>query len=223
MGTMATTTLSSKGQVVIPEDVRKALGLEPGAQFVVMGEGDLVILKLIETPARSEYQALASKARGQARRAGLSRSAGVRERAAQMTGTDRLDVHRLHPGKGKARLGIGGAERRQRVEVVDQSADGARRRQRAVDGELGHRALAAASITQPHREKCAQRLDLVSGHRETSRHRVPAAAFEMARFESAAHDGPKVDARNRARRPAAEPNRAKFQKYARSIQYQTPN
>ena len=71
MGTMATTTLSSKGQVVIPEDVRKALGLEPGAQFVVMGEGDLVILKLIETPARSEFQALAAKARGQARRAGL--------------------------------------------------------------------------------------------------------------------------------------------------------
>jgi AbrB family looped-hinge helix DNA binding protein len=71
MGTMATTTLSSKGQVVIPEDVRKALGLEPGAQFVVMGEGDLVILKLIETPARSEFQALASKARGQVRRAGL--------------------------------------------------------------------------------------------------------------------------------------------------------
>ena len=45
MAMVATTTLSSKGQVVIPEDVRKALGLEPGAQFVVMGEGDVVILK----------------------------------------------------------------------------------------------------------------------------------------------------------------------------------
>jgi AbrB family looped-hinge helix DNA binding protein len=48
MSAVATTKLSSKGQVVIPEDVRKELGLEPGAQFVVMGEGDVVILKRIE-------------------------------------------------------------------------------------------------------------------------------------------------------------------------------
>ena len=71
MATVATTTLSSKGQVVIPEDVRKALGLEPGAQFVVMGDGDVVILKRIETPAKTEFRALAAKVRGQARRAGL--------------------------------------------------------------------------------------------------------------------------------------------------------
>ena len=71
MATVATTTLSSKGQVVIPEDVRNALGLESGAQFVVMGDGDIVILKRIETPARSEFRALKAKARGQARRAGL--------------------------------------------------------------------------------------------------------------------------------------------------------
>ena len=71
MATVATTTLSSKGQVVIPEDVRNALGLEPGAQFVVMGDGDVVILKRIETPAKTEFRALAAKVRGQARRAGL--------------------------------------------------------------------------------------------------------------------------------------------------------
>ncbi len=71
MATVATTTLSSKGQVVIPEDVHKALGLEPGAQFVVMGDGDVVILKRIETPVRSEFRALTAKARGQARRTRL--------------------------------------------------------------------------------------------------------------------------------------------------------
>jgi AbrB family looped-hinge helix DNA binding protein len=71
MATVATTTLSSKGQVVIPEDVRNALGLEPGAQFVVMGDGDVVILKRIETPSRSEFRELAAKVRGQARRAGI--------------------------------------------------------------------------------------------------------------------------------------------------------
>jgi len=72
MATVATTTLSSKGQVVIPEDVRNALGLEPGAQFVVMGDGDVVILKRIDTPARSEFRTLVAKTRRQARQAGLT-------------------------------------------------------------------------------------------------------------------------------------------------------
>ncbi len=76
--TVATTRLSSKGQIVIPEDVRKALGLEPGARFVVMGDGDVVILKRIETPDRREFRALAARARSQAREAGMTR-ADIRE------------------------------------------------------------------------------------------------------------------------------------------------
>lgn len=71
MGTVATTRLSSKGQVVIPEDVRKALGLEVGAQFVVMGDGDTVVLKRIAVPAKSELKSLIAKVRSQARRAGV--------------------------------------------------------------------------------------------------------------------------------------------------------
>ena len=74
MADLATTRLSSKGQVVIPEKVRKALGLEPGARFVVLNEGDVVILKRIDAPSWSEVRALAAKARRQARRAGLKRS-----------------------------------------------------------------------------------------------------------------------------------------------------
>ena len=71
---LSTTKLSSKGQVVIPEEVRKALGLEAGARFVVMGDGDVVILKRITEPGRREFRTLAAKARAQARRAGLKRS-----------------------------------------------------------------------------------------------------------------------------------------------------
>ena len=74
MGNIATAKLSSKGQIVIPEEVRKELGLEPGAQFVVMGEGDVVILKKIEAPDRQEFLALARKVRSQARKAGVKRS-----------------------------------------------------------------------------------------------------------------------------------------------------
>jgi AbrB family looped-hinge helix DNA binding protein len=77
MQSLATTRLSSKGQVVIPEDVRNKLGLKAGAQFVVVGEGDVVILKVIAPPPKAEFQALVSKARRAARKAGL-RAADVR-------------------------------------------------------------------------------------------------------------------------------------------------
>ncbi len=44
MANVATTKLSSKGQVVIPENIRKKLHLKAGAQFVVIGDNDVVIL-----------------------------------------------------------------------------------------------------------------------------------------------------------------------------------
>lgn len=74
MATVATTRLSSKGQVVIPEEVRQKLGLKAGVEFVVVGEGDVVILKTISPPSMQEFDALLKKARAQARRAGLTRS-----------------------------------------------------------------------------------------------------------------------------------------------------
>jgi AbrB family looped-hinge helix DNA binding protein len=74
MQTLATTRMSSKGQVVIPEDVRNRLHLEAGAQFVVVGEDDVVILKFIQRPAMAEFDGLIHKARQQARSSGLKRS-----------------------------------------------------------------------------------------------------------------------------------------------------
>ncbi len=74
MADVATTKMSSKGQVVIPEDIRKRLGLEAGAQFVVIGEDDTVILKMIAAPDLSQFDELISRARKQARKAGLKRS-----------------------------------------------------------------------------------------------------------------------------------------------------
>jgi AbrB family looped-hinge helix DNA binding protein len=74
MAEIATTKMSSKGQVVIPEDIRKRLGLRPGSQFVVVGERDTVILKTISPPTMEEFDSLVAQARRQARRAGLKRS-----------------------------------------------------------------------------------------------------------------------------------------------------
>ena len=78
METVATTRLSSKGQVVIPEELRTRLGLEPGTRFVVLGEDDVVILKTIRRPSMRDFDTLIREARRQARRAGMKRSDVVR-------------------------------------------------------------------------------------------------------------------------------------------------
>ncbi len=67
----ATTTLSSKGQVVIPEEIRSRLGLKAGAQFVVVADRDVVIFKVLEPPALKEFAAVVGRARQAAKRAGL--------------------------------------------------------------------------------------------------------------------------------------------------------
>jgi AbrB family looped-hinge helix DNA binding protein len=73
MNTIATTRMSSKGQIVIPETIRKRLNLRVGAQFVVVGEGDVVVLKAITTPAVETFNALIQEARQQAKAVGLKR------------------------------------------------------------------------------------------------------------------------------------------------------
>jgi len=74
MNQIATTKLSSRGQVVIPEEIRSRLGLETGVQFVVMGEGDVVILKAIHPPDMSEFDTVVKRARKAAKKAGMKRS-----------------------------------------------------------------------------------------------------------------------------------------------------
>ena len=70
----STTKLSSKGQVVIPEDVRNDLGLNEGDQFVVIGQGDAVILKVITPPKLDEFQKLLGRARAEAKRLSLKKA-----------------------------------------------------------------------------------------------------------------------------------------------------
>ena len=74
MSELATTRMSSRGQVVIPDQIRRKLGLEPGAQFIAVGEADVVILKRISKPSLDDFGALVAEARRQARRAGMKRS-----------------------------------------------------------------------------------------------------------------------------------------------------
>ena len=72
--TVSTTKMSSKGQVVIPEQIREQLSLEAGSQFVVVGDKDVVILKRVTAPALNEFDNLIRQARSQARSVGLKKS-----------------------------------------------------------------------------------------------------------------------------------------------------
>ena len=74
MRNLSTTKMSSKGQVVIPEEVRDQLGLKAGSQFVVVGEKDVVILKNISRPSIKNFDVLIKRARKQARSAGIKKS-----------------------------------------------------------------------------------------------------------------------------------------------------
>jgi len=44
------TTISEKGQVVIPQSIRKQLKIKPKNKFLVYGKGDTIILKKLELP-----------------------------------------------------------------------------------------------------------------------------------------------------------------------------
>ena len=70
----STTKMSSKGQIVIPEEIRRRLGLRAGVQFVVVGDRDVIILKTVSAPPREDFVDLLAEARKQARKAGMKRS-----------------------------------------------------------------------------------------------------------------------------------------------------
>lgn len=73
MSTLSTTKMSSKGQIVIPEEIRLRMGLHTGDQFIAVSENDVVILKKLSQPSVKEFSSLISKARKQAKKVGLSK------------------------------------------------------------------------------------------------------------------------------------------------------
>ncbi len=74
METFEVTKLSSKGQIVLPQAIRKRLELIEGAQFMVLGERDMIILKRLELPAKEQVRKLMKESRAYAKRVGLKKS-----------------------------------------------------------------------------------------------------------------------------------------------------
>lgn len=57
------TSLSSKGQVVIPERIRKILNLTTGSKFIVITDGLNLLLKPLEEPKIETFKVLIAESR----------------------------------------------------------------------------------------------------------------------------------------------------------------
>lgn len=70
--------MSSKGQVVIPREVREILKVEEGSVFAVIGSKDSIVLKKIETPSKEElikeFEKVAIEGRKRAEKLGIKQS-----------------------------------------------------------------------------------------------------------------------------------------------------
>ena len=74
MNKLEITSMSSRGQVVIPLDIREQLGLKEGEKFVVVGENDTVILKKITMPSFKNFDKLIRKTQQYAKDKGVTKA-----------------------------------------------------------------------------------------------------------------------------------------------------
>ncbi len=72
--TVAITSVSSKGQVVIPSKIRERLGIGEGSKLVIVTDGENVLLKPIEAPNVETFKSLIKESRALARKKGLTKS-----------------------------------------------------------------------------------------------------------------------------------------------------
>ncbi|MFH1224852.1 MAG: AbrB/MazE/SpoVT family DNA-binding domain-containing protein [Candidatus Diapherotrites archaeon] len=75
MATVEMTKMSSRGQVVIPQDIRDNMKLKEGESFAVVASGDTLLLKRIATPSKEEilreWKRAAAKGREEAKKLGI--------------------------------------------------------------------------------------------------------------------------------------------------------
>ncbi len=74
MNQVEVTSLSSKGQVVIPSGIRKELGVSTGSKFVVLTDGNNLLLKPVQTPKLETFKKLIKESTALAKKMGFKKS-----------------------------------------------------------------------------------------------------------------------------------------------------
>lgn len=72
METFEVTKLGERGQIVIPQEFRKHMGLKSGDKFIVVERGGTLMLKRLKAPSIEEFDAMISKAHARAKRLKLT-------------------------------------------------------------------------------------------------------------------------------------------------------
>ena len=66
------TSLSSKGQIVLPISIRKGMNIQTGAKFIVISDGESILLKPIIEPDITEVRSMMDSAMEWASEIGLT-------------------------------------------------------------------------------------------------------------------------------------------------------
>ena len=74
MENIEVTSISSRGQVVIPQNLREKLKIHAGEKFIVIGEENTIVLKKLEMPSFNGVDKLLKKTREFTKRKGLKES-----------------------------------------------------------------------------------------------------------------------------------------------------
>jgi len=71
MENIGITSVSSRGQVVIPRGLRDSMKINEGEKFVIIGEGDTIVLKKLAVPSFGGIDKLLKKTREFAKSKGM--------------------------------------------------------------------------------------------------------------------------------------------------------
>ena len=78
-----TVRMSSKGQIVIPQGIREASGMEEGTILAVTGQEDMIVLKKVDVPSRADIlkriNAFADASRRSLKRKGITEKGVIKK------------------------------------------------------------------------------------------------------------------------------------------------
>lgn len=74
MRALTITSVSSKGQIVVPSGIRKELNLSSGTKLIILTDGSNLLLKPVQEPTMESFRNLIKASRAYARRVGLKKS-----------------------------------------------------------------------------------------------------------------------------------------------------
>ena len=66
------TSLSSRGQIVIPQKIRDSMHLQEGVKFAVIAGGDTIMLKKMEMPSFRDFERLMKSTQAAVKKAGIT-------------------------------------------------------------------------------------------------------------------------------------------------------